>query len=73
MKSDPKSSNYPAELRHLRGMYPVLDGMIQRKRPLTREVYLRLSYGEVPEVLSGEEEVEIPPPFRNPPDTSGPQ
>ena len=54
-------------------MYPVLDGMIQRKRPLTREVYLRLSYGEVPEVLSGEEEVEIPPPFRNPPDTSGPQ
>ena len=73
MKSDPKYSNYPAELRHLRGMYPVLDDMIRRQRPLTRDVYLRLSYGEVPTELSGEEEADLPPPFRNPPDTSGPE
>ena len=64
MKSEPKSSNYPGALRPLRGMYPLLDDMVSLGRPLTRDTYLRLSYGEGPADLSGEEEAELPPPFR---------
>lgn len=45
-------------------MYPVLDSMVSNGLPLTRDKYLLLSYGEVPKELSGEEEAELPPPFR---------
>ena len=68
-----KLSEYPLELRYMAGVFPTLDAMIRLKLPLPREVYLRLAWGYIPtdNFLAGEGELELPPPFRNPPDTRG--
>lgn len=44
--------------------------MIRLGSPPTRDVYLRLAYGKLPEQpLSAEEEADLPPPFRSGADT----
>ena len=67
-KQEPKSSvkltasNIPTGMRE---EYPLLDGMVKRGHPLTRETYLDLAYwGQPQNPLSAEEEMLLPPIFR---------
>lgn len=69
MKPEPKSTISPEEYETLRGQFPVLDAMEQLKLPMTRESYLAMCYGrEVPNPIPAEEQLELPPQFRDGPD-----
>jgi hypothetical protein len=58
----PLSSEQEAELIRQAGTDPVVETLKHLKIPLTRENYLDLAYmGNPPEVLSAEEEAELPP------------
>ncbi len=60
------SSMQQAELARLRGTDPVLDGMMRRKEPLTRDMYLALNYGpDLPVPWTAEHEAEVPAPFQD--------
>lgn len=65
MKPETKSASSPAGSKHPRGQYPILDELIRLKLPVTRDAYLSLQYlGHPPETLSAEEELLLPPEFR---------
>lgn len=57
---DPNSS----EFRRLIGSYPVLEFMLAKGIPLTRESYIALNWLEGIEEWTSEHEDDLPPPFR---------
>lgn len=67
MKTPNKPSGItPEELTSVAGSDPLVEYMIQHNKPLTRKVYLALSYPdrEEPMRLTAEEESMLPEPFQ---------
>ena len=65
-----KSSDSLAALKSQAGSDPVLEYMLAKKLPLTREHYLALNYPDgVPNPMPGELEMEIPQQLREAHDT----
>lgn len=54
----------PAERRRLIESYPIIATLVSLRRPVTRDTYLGLDWGEegpIPEELPAELEMELPP------------
>lgn len=64
MKPENKSTKSPEELEPLRGSDAVIDFMLRRDLPLTRDAYIGLAFDQPESELSAEELATVPSIFR---------